>query len=312
MLIVFPRGGVKIVLGDDKFDRCGCFNARAAVPGIFRCSGKLYRGDVSAHGQIAFGFYPPIRHCAAGINRRWNAVESQRKIIACVFAFERDGRAVSPNFSRSRVFDCDGNGILCAVTHSHRAEIHGVHGCGVRGGGNRADVYGDGLGVSAFVRHLDGDFRGFAYASEVWIDVYLIQFGRRNTDAVCISVCRAHDRVGVFSAAAACRKRNRRIGNVTAVNGGGNVVLRLVFQGKRLSELFVRIIFEGYVVGALVPNVDEAVVVFKILFVRHDVSPGRNLLSAVGNKGKRGKRRAVSTRANGSDFCIRSYRATAI
>ena len=177
MLVVLPHGGVKIVLGDDKPDRCGCFNARAAVPGIFRCSAKLYRCDIIPCRQIAFGFYPPIRHRATGINRRWNAIESQRKIIACIFAFERDGRTVSPNFSRSRVFDCDGNGVLCAVPHSHRAEINGINACTVGGCGNRADIYGDGLGVPAFVRHFDGDFRGFTYASGVWRDVYFVQIG---------------------------------------------------------------------------------------------------------------------------------------
>ena len=61
ILIMFPRGSVKIVLGDDKPDGCGCFHARSAVLGIFRCSAELYRGDVCAHCQTVVWFYAPTR-----------------------------------------------------------------------------------------------------------------------------------------------------------------------------------------------------------------------------------------------------------
>ena len=54
---------------------------------------------------------------------------------------------------------------------------------------------------------------------------------------------------------------------------------------------------------------DEAVVVFKILFACQHLCPGRNHFSAVGNKWKRGQRRARTSGAYGSDFCIRSDRA---
>ena len=57
---------------------------------------------------------------------------------------------------------------------------------------------------------------------------------------------------------------------------------------------------------------DEAVVVFKILFARPDVSPGRNLFSAVGNKWKRDKRRAVTPGTYGSDVCIFPDRASRV
>ena len=43
-------------------------------------------------------------------------------------------------------------------------------------------------------------------------------------------------------------------------------VLRLVFKRKGRCDFVVRVIFETYAIGALIPNVDEAVVVFKILF----------------------------------------------
>ena len=61
ILIMFPRGSVKIVLGDDKPDGCGCFHSRSAVLGIFRCSAELYRGDVCAHCQTVVWFYAPTR-----------------------------------------------------------------------------------------------------------------------------------------------------------------------------------------------------------------------------------------------------------
>ena len=57
--VVFPRGSVKVMLCNDKLDGCGCFHARSAVLGIFRCSAELYRDDVCAHGQTAVGLYAP-------------------------------------------------------------------------------------------------------------------------------------------------------------------------------------------------------------------------------------------------------------
>ena len=54
---------------------------------------------------------------------------------------------------------------------------------------------------------------------------------------------------------------------------------------------------------------DEAVVVFKILFACQHLCPGRNLFSAVGKKWKRGQRRARTSGAYGSDRCIFSNQA---
>ena len=61
MLIVFPSRSVKVVLGHNEGNGCGCFHARSAVLGIFRCSAELYRGDVCAHRQTVVWFYAPTR-----------------------------------------------------------------------------------------------------------------------------------------------------------------------------------------------------------------------------------------------------------
>ena len=63
--------------------------------------------------------------------------------------------------------------------------------------------------------------------------------------------------------------------SVTAVNVGGNDVLRIVFKGKGRCNFAGKIISE-IVVRGVFPNVNEAVVVFKILLARHGISPGRN------------------------------------